>query len=605
MAGGNTQMPLLDDAIQTAPAKMPTGIAGLDYLLEGGLVRGNSLMIEGPPGSGKSTLGVRIVYEGIVQYDEPGLIVTFEEFPRQIYQESLAYGLDLRALEKAGKLRVVWTSPARVLEGFKGKNDLIEKIIGEIGVRRLVIDSITHFRRVSAAEMDLREILAGILSGLKLKGVNAFLVKELERMDEATIAFEEYLVDASLRVYNLPSPHRSGGERFLEIRKTRGQGHISGYHPLAFSKTGMAVYPNWRPQDIASFFDGQPKSPAPTPDQPDPSVPSDTSDPSDKSDRSGAPEQKPRVATGIAGLDTMLSGGLWNGSFGIVRGLSGTGKSVIGYHFIDTGLKNGEDCLLLNFEYSPPQILVQAASLGMSWDRPLASGQLRVFQHHISNLCVEEMISDLILMMKWKPVGCVLLDSIDDLGSAVKNAERLREHISLIAHLCACCGATLLMTSQTPVSAAASGATGPSHDFANMANTVIQLSMAESDGEMRRFASVWKHAGSDHAKELREFRIDGAGFHVEHKAAGLSGILTGQTQGAMKQIADQVLPALDEVARDLAAILDGAKMPKALKEKLTAVRSNVGLMDILLREHFGETQFRQLAAEIAGLEAGE
>src|SRR5258706_13823489 len=75
--------------VNAALERMPTGIPGLDYLLEGGLLRGNSLLIEGPPGSGKSTFGVRMLHEGIIQYQEPELLITFEEFPKQGYEEAM------------------------------------------------------------------------------------------------------------------------------------------------------------------------------------------------------------------------------------------------------------------------------------------------------------------------------------------------------------------------------------------------------------------------------------------------------------------------------------------------------------------------------------
>jgi len=236
--------------MNSAPELMSTGIPGLDQLLGGGLIRGNSLLIEGPPGSGKSTLGLRILYGGAVHQNEPGLLITFEEFPRQVYAESLSCGIDLEALERAGKLRVVWTPPSRILESFRGKSDLVEKIIKDIGVRRLLIDSITHFKRVSSDETALREMISGILTHLKVVGVNAVLVKELDRQDEETIAFEEYLVDASLRLHNTRDGTHGANTRCIEIRKTRGQAHVSGLHPFHLDAAGLRIFPRLRLTDV-------------------------------------------------------------------------------------------------------------------------------------------------------------------------------------------------------------------------------------------------------------------------------------------------------------------------------------------------------------------
>jgi circadian clock protein KaiC len=542
---------------------MVTGIRGLDHLLEGGVVRGNSLLIEGPPGSGKSTLGIRMLYEGAIQFNEPGLLVTFEEFPRQVYSECLGHGIDLRKMEEAGKLRVIWTPPQRILEGFSGKNDLIDKIVTDMAVRRLMIDSITHFRRVTSSEVDLRELLAKILNHLKMRGINSILIKELERIDETVLAFEEYLVDASIRVYN--SPSQTGGEnlRLLEIRKTRGQGHVSGKHPFHLSHAGLKVFPQLRPRDVAKIFRYK------------------------KQKLSG------RFPTGISGLDSMLMGGVHAGSSNLVVGYPGTGKSVIGYHFIDTGLKSLQPCFLLSIKDTPEEILSQAQSLGMDWQSDFDLGLLRIKHFHPSGLCVEEMLDALMKALDEQPADRFVFDSINDLATAVKNPDRVRDDVVILSSLLRSALSTSLFLTQTQQMGGS--AVGVSQDFSDLASCVIQLSMAESDGELRRFVGVRKHTGSDHAKELREFLIDNHGFHVEKKAIGLSGILTGQTHGSLSQVADNVLPSLDEVSETLREVTESAEAPEALLQKLRSARSNLGLLDILLREHFGVTEFNKMA----------
>jgi circadian clock protein KaiC len=545
---------------------MPTGLPGLDHLLEGGIVRGNSFLIEGPPGSGKSTFAMRMIYEGVVRYDEPGLVITFEEFPKQIYQEALAYGIDLAALEKSGKLRVVWTPPERILQGFSGKSDLVDTLIGQLGVRRLVIDSITHFKRVAHDEVQLRETLAAVLNYLKLRGINALLVKELERYDDATIAFEEYLVDASMRVYNAPSGGGGENVRYVEIRKTRGQGHVSGRHPFAFTDSGVEVYPTLRPRDVR--------------------VRRDTS----------VPHQ--RVPVGVPGVDAMLGGGVWNGSVNLIAGTPGTGKSVLGYHFLDIGIRAGEPVMLVSMRNTAPKVLHHVTSLGMSWDAHLESGRLRIREILPIGTSLEAVLNEIHCQLLDARPGRLVLDSIDDLWSIARDDDRVRDALLVLTEMVESAGTTTFVLHEMRPQ---DGVTEVRSDYADVAACVMQLTLVEAGGELRRFLGIRKFSGGDHAKELREFTIDGAGLHVDRKPQGLNGILSGNTSGTLSDIADRVIPTLDELTamvRELEAGADGD--PASVR----ALRAKLGLMDVLLREHFGVTSFHTLADELLGAGVG-
>src|SRR5260370_25972623 len=91
--------------------RVATGIPGLDTMLNGGLLPGSSLVVEGAPGTGKSTLGMHFIQHGASHADEPGIILTFETFPRQYYRDASNFGWDFHALEKADKLRIIMSSP--------------------------------------------------------------------------------------------------------------------------------------------------------------------------------------------------------------------------------------------------------------------------------------------------------------------------------------------------------------------------------------------------------------------------------------------------------------------------------------------------------------
>jgi len=462
--------------------RMPTGIPGLDHLLDGGFVRGNSMLIEGPPGSGKSSLAMRILYEGIAQYNEPGLMITFEEFPRQLYLEAMQFGIDLKPLEAAGMLRVVWTPPARILKSFTGKIDLIDKIIGEIGPRRLVIDSITHFRRVATDEQALREVLGQILNALKIRGITSILVKELDRINDEAIAFEEYLVDASIRLHNVVSP--TGGEniRQIEVRKTRGQPHVSGRHPFRLTTEGVVVYPRLRPADVKKMF-------------------VDVAKP-----------QRKRISTGIPGVDDMLRGGLWNGSLNLVAGQPGTGKSVVAHYFLDEGLRAGETVLLLSMKNTPEEILAQTSYLGLHWEEAYRAGRLRIHYHDPVSLLVEQVMDELVRDIRRTHPCRLVLDSIDDLWTAVKDEDRVRDYVLMLAALFQAAGTTSILLNEIRGSADVDG--GDARDYSYIASTVVRLTNTNTGEEMQRQLRVTKHTASDHSGRVAEYLIDHEGFRI-------------------------------------------------------------------------------------------
>lgn len=542
--------------------RMPTGIRGLDHILSGGIVRGNSLLIEGPPGSGKSTFAIQMLHHGAAVHDEPGILVAFEEFPSQIYQEFETYGFDLAHLEKENKIRVIWTEPRKVIEGFSGKDDLLGRIVEDMGARRVVIDSLSHFKRVTTKESELREILHRILNHLKMKGLNSILVKELDSGADGSVSFEEYAVDASIRLVNRPSSGSGENERAVQIRKTRGQKHISGLHPFEFLSDGVQVYPHLRPVDIESLI---------------PSV-------------STRPE---RVPTQIPGFDGLVGGGFAAASLNMVVGYSGTGKTTLARHFIETNLLKGRKALHLSFQEGEESFLRAADSLGLGLRTFREKGQLDYKYQSAVGLIPEKFLQELTLRVIRNRYDCIVIDSVSDLRIALRDPERLREMMHLLVLLLRRSGAvTLALNESTEIS----GLIPLSElDFAYLADSVIQLSLAEIDGRVHRFLAVMKMAQTDHSKDLHEFQIDSTGMTLRAKATGLSGILSGNTAGRFEAVADEVMGPLTESTNALREVLDSEKLPDDVRKRVMSAREKLGLADIVLREHFGLTNLSSFA----------
>ena len=147
-------------------------------MLGGGFLPQTANLVEGAPGTGKTTLGMQFIYNGIVQFNEPGLIITFEEFPQQYYHDAASFGWDFPRLEKEGKLKVIMTSPEVTQKDLENVGGIIEKMVAEMGIRRVLVDSITHFERITQDPVELRALEYGFINALKREGLTSLLTKE-------------------------------------------------------------------------------------------------------------------------------------------------------------------------------------------------------------------------------------------------------------------------------------------------------------------------------------------------------------------------------------------------------------------------------------------
>ncbi|MDY7079940.1 MAG: ATPase domain-containing protein [Chloroflexota bacterium] len=222
--------------------RVKTGIPGLDEMLRGGFLSQTANLIEGAPGTGKTTLGMQFIYHGIMAYGEPGLILTFEEFPQQYYNDAASFGWDFRQMEREDKLRVMMTSPEVTKADLEQVGGRIERLVHEIGVKRVLVDSLSHFERLSEDPVHLRSVVYGFVNALKREGLttvltreNPALLGEAEGTDDA-IAF---LVDSYtlLRYVEIESTIRKA----LLVLKMRSSNHDKGIRQFEITSRGVEV----------------------------------------------------------------------------------------------------------------------------------------------------------------------------------------------------------------------------------------------------------------------------------------------------------------------------------------------------------------------------
>lgn len=149
-------------------------------MLNGGFLPGSVILVRGAPGTGKTSLALQFLVEG-ARLGEPGLFITFEEFPHSLYRDAATLGFDLKALEVTGKLHIIFTSPAVFSESLKDPQSHICKIIVEHNIQRAAIDSMTHFQRITEDFSELRKVFTSVTYGLRREQVTTLLLSEEER----------------------------------------------------------------------------------------------------------------------------------------------------------------------------------------------------------------------------------------------------------------------------------------------------------------------------------------------------------------------------------------------------------------------------------------
>ena len=234
--------------------RVKTGCAGLDTMLRGGLIPGSAALVEGSAGTGKTTLALQFLMQGVAE-GQPGVLFAFEQFPEQYYDCAAELGWDLRALGKEGKLEVVFTSPENFMEDIAEPEGKIAALLARRGAKRVVVDSMTHFERLAGDVGALRAVETEVVNSLKREGATVLLLKEnanvLGRWDAAVNKIP-FIADAYLLLRYLEVD--SEIKRCLMILKMRGSDHDKDIVEYAIGPGGLSVAGKF--QGISGIFLG-------------------------------------------------------------------------------------------------------------------------------------------------------------------------------------------------------------------------------------------------------------------------------------------------------------------------------------------------------------
>jgi circadian clock protein KaiC len=220
--------------------RVETGIAGLDKMLSGGLLPGSANLVRGAPGTGKTLLGVQFLVHGAALH-EPGLIISFEEFPQALQSDALSLGWDLRALQEQDLLHLYFTSPQVLLKSMESPTGPLSELFIEKGIRRVVLDSVTHFTRLTNDPQELRSIYHRLINALKREGTTSLLLAEEGRIDAQRTERGQlsFVVDSIILLRYVEI--ESAIQRAIAVMKMRGSDHVKEIRRYEIRRGGLVV----------------------------------------------------------------------------------------------------------------------------------------------------------------------------------------------------------------------------------------------------------------------------------------------------------------------------------------------------------------------------
>lgn len=539
--------------------KTPTGISGLDEITAGGLPTGRPTLVCGSAGCGKTLMAIDFVVKGATLYNEPGVIMVFEESIDELETNVASLGFNLHKLQNERKIKVDHVRIERSEIEETGEYDLeglfirLGYAIDSIGAKRVVLDTLENLFSGLTNTAILRSELRRLFRWLKEKGVTAIITAERGDGKLTRHGLEEYVSDCVIlldhRVIDQVSTRR------LRVIKYRGSVHGTNEYPFLIDEDGISVLP------ITSMLL-------------DKKVTSD------------------RITSGIPSLDRMMGGkGFYKGSSILVSGTAGTGKTSIASYFANHACSEGKKCLYFAFEESPNQIIRNMGSIGLDLDKHVKKGLL---QFHASRPTLHGLEMHLVAIYKmvkqFKP-EVVVLDPITNLVTVGIMTDVKSMLIRLI---------DFLQTEQITVmfTALALNVTvneQTDEGISSLVDTWLLVRDIESNGERNRGLYVIKSRGIKHSNQVREFIITDNGLDLVDVYLGPEGILTGSSREA-QQIKEKTGVALHDYAVD-AKDREITRKRKVLESKILGLQTEFESVEEELNKIYLQEELRKQVLE--------